>query len=357
MRGEIWRNLCRVSSPGSQAKTRGNEWTGGSACPTKRYDGCVIQTAAIFGAAGAIGVPIATELNRRGISFRVVGRNKAKLQSVFGQMTKAEVFDADLAELRSASAAARGIDTIFYCVGLPYPSHRLHPVLMRTTVDAAIAMQVKQLVLVSSVYGYGVPRTSRVAETHPREPQALKGQYRKEQEDVVLDAPKKGPIQSLIVRLPDFYGPGADIGLANPIFRAALAGKTANWIGQVNTPHEFVYVPDTGPVIVDLASCDECYGQAWNLAGPAQINTLDFITRVYRAVGGSPKYRTAGRTLLKMMGWFSPLMRELPEMLYLQETPVLLDDAKLLAKFPNLHKTPYDEGIAKTIEWMRNGSK
>jgi hypothetical protein len=40
-------------------------------------------------------------------------------------------------------------------------------------------------------------------------------------------------------------------------------------------------------------------------------------------------------------------------MLYLTETPVLLDDSKLRAQFPALHKTSYDEGIRQTIAWMR----
>ena len=62
---------------------------------------------------------------------------------------------------------------------------------MRTTLEAAAAMQVRRLVLVSSVYGYGVPRTARVAETHPREPQARKGIWRKEQEDLLLEAARR----------------------------------------------------------------------------------------------------------------------------------------------------------------------
>jgi nucleoside-diphosphate-sugar epimerase len=57
--------------------------------------------------------------------------------------------------------------------------------------------------------------------------------------------------------------------------------------------------------------------------------------------------------MLRMMGWFNPLMRELPEMLYLQETPVLLDDDKLRRKLGQVHKTGYDEGIRLTLEWMR----
>jgi nucleoside-diphosphate-sugar epimerase len=312
-----------------------------------------IRKAAIFGAAGAIGQALGPELDRRGIPFRAVGRSRARLQRAFGSLAHAEIFDADLGDPRSAGAAAREIDTIFYCVGVPYPAFHLHPILMRTTLDAAAAMNVQRLVLVSSVYSYGVPCASRVAETHPRVPGTRKGTWRREQEDLVLDARKKGQLDGLVVRLPDFYGPFADLGLANPIFRAALAGKTANWVGPIGAPHEFVFTPDAAPPIVDLALRPECYNQAWNLGGAGEISGIDFITRVYRAVGRRPKYRSVGRGLLKIIGWFNPVMRELVEMLYLQETPVILDDSKLLGKLGAVHKTPYDEGIRKTLDWMR----
>jgi nucleoside-diphosphate-sugar epimerase len=311
-----------------------------------------MENVAIFGASGALGRAVGAELERRGIRFRVVGRSREKLQQAFGKMANAEIFPADLSEARSAGAAARGVDTIIYCVGLPYPSHHLHPVLMRTTVEAAKLVRVPRLVLPSSVYSYGVPRTSRVAETHARDPHTRKGKYRKQQEDIVMEAHAAGATQGMIVRLPDFYGPHAELSLANPMFRAALAGKTANWVGPDNTPHEFVYVPDTGPVIVDLAARADAYGEAWNFGGAATINTLDFITRIYRAVGRAPKYRTVGAGMLKFMGWFNPAIREVVEMLYLQETPVILDDSKLLAKLP-VQKTPYDEGIRQTLDWMR----
>jgi nucleoside-diphosphate-sugar epimerase len=313
-----------------------------------------IHKAAVFGAAGAIGPWVAREFSRREIPFRVVGRSRERLEASFGNLPHAEIFPADLSDPHSAADAARGVDTIVYSVGLPYPQHSQHPALMRTTLEAAVSVQVQRLVLVSSVYGYGVPRTVRVAETHPREPQTHKGRYRKEQEDLILNAAKESKIAGLVVRLPDFYGPGADNSLANPVFHAALTGKTANWVGPVNTPHEFVYVPDTGPAIVDLALCESCYGEAWNYGGPGSINTLDFITRIYRAVGRAPKYRTVGRTLLKLIGLFNPVLREVVEMIYLEETPVILDDSKLLAKFPNVKKTSYDEGIRLTLDWARS---
>jgi nucleoside-diphosphate-sugar epimerase len=306
-----------------------------------------IRKAAIFGAAGAIGPHVAAELDRRGISFRAVGRSREKLERTFGKMSHAEIFDADLADFRSASAAARGVDTIIYTVGLPVMMQQRLPELMRTTLQAASAMGVERIVLVSSVWSYGVPRTSRVAESHPREPETRKGRYRKEQEDLVLAA------GGAVIRLPDFYGPHAEISLATPIFDAALAGKTCNWIGPVNAAHEFVFVPDTGPVIVDVAECASCYGEAWNYGGPGAINSLDFITRVYRAAGQAPKYRVAGHTMLKVLGWFNPVLKEMSEMLYLLETPVILDDSKLVGKLGNLKKTSYDEGIARTLQGRR----
>src|SRR5664280_1404675 len=111
-----------------------------------------MENVAIFGAAGAIGRAVGAELERRGVRFRVVGRSRQKLEQAFGKMAHVEIFPADLSEARTAGAAARGVDTIVYCVGLPYPSHQLHPALMRITLEAARAAKVARLVLPSSVY-------------------------------------------------------------------------------------------------------------------------------------------------------------------------------------------------------------
>ncbi len=223
---------------------------------------------------------------------------------------------------------------------------------MRITLEAAARVEVARLAVVSSVYSYGVPQTRRVAESHPRQPAAFKGRMRKEQEDLVLEAHAKGVIHGLVVRLPDFYGPYADNSLANPILRAALTGKRANWLGPASTPHEFLYVPDAAPVLAELAAHEDAYGEAWNLGGAGEITGGEFIQKVYRALGREPKFRSAGRRLLRLMGLFNPLMRELVEMLYLAETPVILDDSKLAARLGRLEKTSYDDGIRQTLKWM-----
>jgi nucleoside-diphosphate-sugar epimerase len=310
-----------------------------------------VERVAIFGAAGAIGHAVASELRRRGVWFRAVGRRRAALESLGAP----EILEADLGDLRAASGAARGVDTVVYSVGVPYDRFDLHPKLMSTTVEAAVVTGVPRLMVVSSVYSYGRPETPHVAETHPRLPHTHKGRMRKEQEDIALQAQKDGSLQAAVVRLPDFYGPHAENSLANPIFRAALAGRKANWLGSVDLPHEFIFTPDAGRAIVELASRAEAYGEAWNVGGPGTISGREFIAAVYTQAGAKTQWRTAGPALLWVAGWFDPQMRELVEMQYLHQTPVILDDSKAERLLGNLLKTPYRDGIAETLHWMRGG--
>jgi nucleoside-diphosphate-sugar epimerase len=312
-----------------------------------------IGKVAIFGAAGAIGRALAPELAGRGIPFRAVGRRRQALADAFGGLEGAEIADADLFDPQQAERAAQGVDAIVYAVGVPYTEFDQHPVLMRITLEAAAQAGVARLLLVTGIYTYGVPRTSRVAETHPREPDSHKGKCRREQEDMVTEAHERGALRTMVVRLPDFYGPYTGRSLAGRIFRSALEGKTANWVGPASTPHEFIFVPDTAPVLAELAGREDCYGEAWNLGGVEAIAGIDFMTRVYRAAGRDPDYRSVGRTMLKMAGAVNPMLKELVEMLYLEETPVILDDRKLAAKLGGLRKTSYDDGIRYTLEWMR----
>lgn len=276
-----------------------------------------------------------------------------KNSQAFHANAYAETFAADLSSQASATSAAQGVDTIIYSIGVPYTEFRLHPQLMKTTLEAAVAAKVARIVVVSNVYSYGAPQTQHVAETHPRSPQTFKGQMRKQQEDLALAAHQQGKLKSLILRLPDFYGPHADNSLANPIFQAAIAGKSADWLGSVDLPHEFIYVPDAGPVLVNLAACEDCYGQIWNLAGTGTITGREFITSIYRSVNREPKWRTASKFVLRAAGLFNPLLRELVEMFYLNETPVILDDSKLRTYLGDIQKTDYTDGIYKTLAWIR----
>jgi hypothetical protein len=60
----------------------------------------------------------------------------------------------------------------------------------------------------------------------------------------------------------------------------------------------------------------------------------------------------AGKTMLRVMGLFNPLMREMVEMHYLQTDPVLMDDSRLEKLLGEVKRTSYDQGIRLTLDAM-----
>jgi nucleoside-diphosphate-sugar epimerase len=289
----------------------------------------------------------------RGKPFRVIGRSVTSLEASFGATPRVDRVTWNPEQPSSVRAAVRGLDTLVYLVGVPYHRFDQHPVVMRQTLEGAIAEGVQRLVLVCTVYPYGLPRTTPVAEDHPREPHTFKGRMRKAQEDLLLQADAAGKIRGAVLRLPDFYGPGIEKSLLHDAFVAALQGRTANLIGPIDTPHEFVFVPDVGPVLLDLADRPEAYGRWWHLGGAGTITQREFVTKVFAAVGKAPKLRVAGKGMLRVMGLFSPLMREMVEMSYLHTTPVLLEDSAIRKLLGPVKKTSYDDGIRRTLDAMR----
>jgi len=103
------------------------------------------------------------------------------------------------------------------------------------------------MLLIGTVYPYGRPQSNPVREERPRTPHAFRGAMRKAQEYLLLAADRDGSIRGAVLRLPDFCGPGVANSLLTGRSTSGAADKTANLIGPIDAPHEFVYVPDVGP--------------------------------------------------------------------------------------------------------------
>lgn len=304
---------------------------------------------ALFGAAGAIGQSIAAALTRQGRPYRVVGRNEAALHKAFGSDPLAEIVTWNPDSPTSVRAAAEGVDTLIYLVGVNYWQFELHPELMRKTLEAAVAVGVKHLVLIGTVYPYGRARSNPVREDHPREPHTFKGRMRKAQEDLLMQAHADGLIQATVLRLPDFYGPGVQASLLHRAALAAVNGGAADMVGPLERPHEFVFVPDVGPVVARLAETPAAFGRIWHLAGAGVTTQQALVTEMERQTGGKLRLRVAGKTMLRIIGLFNPVMREMVEMYYLMTEPLIMDDSALQQLIGPIHKTPYAEGIRQTL--------
>jgi nucleoside-diphosphate-sugar epimerase len=309
----------------------------------------IVGKVALWGAGGVIGHGVAQVLRDAGRPYRVVGRSRTALEQHFGSDALAEIVTWDPDDPASVRAAAEGIETIVYLVGVDYTKFELHPILMRKTLDGAIAAGVTNMLLVGTVYPYGRPQTTPVREDHPREPHTFKGRKRKEQEDLLLAEDCAGRIQGAVLRVPDFYGRDVAKSLINEIFGKGVAGKIASVIAPIDRPHEFAYVPDICPVIVRLLDEPRAYGKVWHLGGAGVTTTREMIARVERETGVKIKTFAVGKTALRLIGIVDPLLREFVEMHYLVTEPVILDDTALHELLGPIHKTSYDDGVRAIV--------
>ena len=308
-----------------------------------------MESIALIGASGSLGKSIAAALRAKGLFYRVIGRSESSLRATFGSDSFATITTWNPDSPESIRQSLAGIDTAIYMVGVNYWQFELHPQLMKKTLDGAIAVGVKKMLLIATVYPFGKPQTERVNEDHPRQPHTFKGRMRKEQEDLALAAHNTGKIQTAILRLPDFYGPGVDRSFLWSAFQAAKTGKRAQLIGPIDTPHEFVYIPDAGVTVARLIAEPKAWGHAWNLGGAGVTSTRAMAGEIFAEAGRKPKYMVAGKTMLRIFGLFNPLVREMVEMHYLLTSPVILDDTRLKDLLGELPKTPYKQGILQTL--------
>jgi len=307
---------------------------------------------AIFGAAGAVGAPTLAELRRRNHRVRLVGRSTDALVRLAAGDPGVDVVSADLSDRAAARRAAAGVDAIVYAVGIDYHKSALYPGLMRVTLEAARAEAVRELLLIGTVYPYGFAQTPRVAETHPRTPHTRKGGYRNEQLQLVLDAHDPEGLLTTALILPDFYGPGVEKSYAKALFDGAMDGSVATVVAPVDTPHEFIYIPDVAPVIVDLLERPAAFGTHYHLGGAGTISQRELGRLAYAAAGRDPKTLKlfpVPKWMFQLMGVGNAFMREIVEMTYLFEKPLILDDAKLHAALPHVHKTSFEDGVRATI--------
>jgi len=311
----------------------------------------------LFGAAGAIGRSIAVALRAAGRDYRVIGRSRAPLEAAFGQDPHAEIVTWSPDDPASIAAAAQGLQTAVYLVGVPYDQFASHPPLMAKTLAGLAAAGVERLILIGTVYPYGRARSNPVTEDHPREPHTFKGQMRLTQENLVLDAHGRDGLSTLVLRLPDFYGPGVERSFLHGVFEGAARGTRAQVIGPLDVPHEFVFVPDVGPVVETLTRTPDAYGQWLHLAGAGTITQREVATRAYALAGREPKLMVAGKPMLRVLGLFNPIVRELVEMNYLMTDPIVLDDSALGALIGPIGKTSYDNGIRQSFAAAREALK
>lgn len=313
--------------------------------PSSRYT--------ILGAGGSIANELVRILFARHRPLRLVSRHPP-------QAPAADSVAADLANLDQTVAAVAGSSVVFLLAGLKY-DHKLWaelwPRIAANTVEACKRANAR-LVFLDNVYMYGKVDGPMTEET-PFHPVSQKGEVRVRVANLFIEAWRSGNLTAMIARSADFYGPGAANGIPNAlVFGPMSKGKKPMCLADDAQPHSYTYTPDAAQALVTLAESEtapnQIWNQTWHLPTASHPPTgREFIAEATRAMGVAEGYRVLRPWMVRLVGWFNPMVGEVHEMLYQNDAPYLFDSSKYQRAF-GFAGTPYAEGIRATAQSYRH---
>lgn len=310
-----------------------------------------IQT--ILGSGGAIGTELAGALKSYADRVRLVSRHPAKVNP------DDETIAADLLEREAVRKAVSGSSVVYLTAGLPYSAklwEKQWPVLMSNVIGTCMESGAK-LVFFDNIYMYDPDRLNGMTEETPINPCSRKGKVRAGIVRMIMDEADAGRLDALIARSADFYGPVLKNSvLAETVIKPLSTGKKASWMGPLNFRHSYTYTPDAGKATAMLGNAEDAFGSIWHVpTAGSPLTGKEWIETIASELNVRPRYRTLSKSILRMMGLFVPVMKELAEMMYQYDRDYVFDSSKFEKKF-DFRPTPYRDGIRKVIDTVRNSN-
>jgi nucleoside-diphosphate-sugar epimerase len=301
----------------------------------------------ILGANGTIGSVLAKELVKYTNKIRLVSRNPRRVND------SDELFPVDLSNPANVDQAIEGSDVVYLVVGLDYKLavwEEQWPRLMKATISACIKHNAR-LVFFDNVYMYGINAIPHMTEESPVNPPSKKGAVRKKLAQMVMDEVKAGRLMALIARSADFYGPNNDKSFVNEmVYKNFLKKTRANWFVDANKKHSFTFTPDAAKATALLGNTDDAYNAIWHLPTDRNILTgRQFVELFSKEMNVPNKIFVMPVWLIKIVGLFVPVLKEMPEMIYQYDRDYYFDSSKFEKRF-NFVPTTYKEGVKLTVK-------
>lgn len=301
----------------------------------------------ILGANGTIGSLLAKELRAYTTNIRLVSRNPVKVNQ------EDELFPADLTNAELVDKAVAGSTVVYLLVGFEYKLSvwkQNWPRLMKAVIEACIRHKAR-LVFFDNVYLYDRTATGHMTEASRVNPSSEKGVVRKQVADMLMEAVQKGQLQALIARSADFYGPGNQKSfLVEVVYKNFIKGKKANWFMDADKIHSFTYTPDAAKATALLGNAPDAWNQVWHLpTDPQRITGREMVSLFAKEMKQPDKLTVMPMWLLRILGIFIPVLREMPEMMYQYNQDYFFDSSKFSQRFA-IQATPYAEGVKTLVK-------
>jgi nucleoside-diphosphate-sugar epimerase len=301
----------------------------------------------VIAGAGPVGRTLARQLTSAGQRVRMVTRSGGG-----ADITGVAAVRADVTDAAAAIAATEGAAVIY---GAAQPAYTKWPGQFPPIQHGLLAAAAKHdavYVAVENTYMYGEV-SGPLTEDLPYAATGRKGRVRAAMAQELHDAHRRGDVRTTAGRASDFFGPDVlTSSVGERFFGPLLAGRRVSMAGDVRTPHTYTYVEDFARALITLGGDERAYGRAWHVPSAPTLSTSEFFEIARDVAGTSAKLGSVPSVVLRGLGLFVPVVREVAEQLYEFEQPHVLDHSAYTSVFGG-QPTPHREALERTIAWYR----
>lgn len=299
---------------------------------------------------GPTGAATVEQLRARGTPVRLVQRRRPSTLPAGVDFMACDVLKPEDVK-RAMAGASQAVVTI----GFQYRAsvwRAAWPKAMAALLSAAETTNAR-VVFIDNMYMYG-PQEVALHEDLPLTSYGRKPAVRSEVTRMWRQAAREGRVRWAALRAPDFYGPGVrnshmgDSGLVR-----VAQGKAAQVLMAPDMPHAFAYVPDIARAVVTLLDApDDAFNQTWHVPCARAKSPREMLQIGADAAGVELKMMVMPTLMLRLLGVFAPMMRELIEMRFTWNRPYHVDAAKFARRFWS-DATPLEVGIPAAMRSYR----
>ena len=310
------------------------------------------RTVLVLGATGGIGGETARALARHGWRIRALSRNGFSVNST----PSWEWVKGDSLDQASILSAAEGADVILHAVNPP--GYKNWATLVLPMIDNTIIAAREsgaRILLPGTIYNYGADAFPLLREDSPQRATTHKGKIRIALEQKLEAAVQEG-VRSLILRMGDFFGPQAGNNwFSQGLVRPNEPVRSITYPGSKGTGHAWAYLPDAGEVFAqlmdredDLADFDRFHFRGhWDADGTEMISAIRKVVK-----SDSISVKPLPWWLFRLLSPFHETMRELYATRPLWQTPIQLDNTKLVRFLGKEPHTPLETAVESTLKGM-----
>jgi len=324
----------------------------------------------ITGGAGFIGSHICERLVRDGVDVTVFDNfSTGKMENLRAVKNKITIIKGDIRDFKAVSDAIRGHDIVIH-EAFPYgvATRSLKKQFIEegalgtfNILRASVEHNVQKVIYASTVAVYGIQKYIPLDEDHPKDPFLPYGATKYVGELYCSTFAKVYDLDTVSLRYFNVYGPRYatfDHSAIVHFLERVLENKPPLIYGDGNQMRDYTYIDDIVDGTLLAAKKEKIFGDVFNLGSGQGIRIIDLAKKIIEISGKKlePVFAKLNEYRYTDKGIPCGVTRKVGD-IFVDDRSYVADITKARKVLGYKPKTKLEDGIKKTLEWMKETKK